>query len=180
MADFLYAQKFVEQWEGFHSNDPDDPGGETLYGITRRDFPNWEGWKLWDRDKKASPELKSLSREFYRQRFWHALQLHQFPAKRLAAIVYQAAISCGERRVARWLQAALNNVIGTELRVDGRVGNHTLHAIQTAMDKGYMGLIEDNVLSRQRRHYIDLVDRKPELNKFFDGWMNRVNSAEKL
>lgn len=51
MADFDQAHKFVERREGFYSNDPADPGGETLYGIARTRHPNWGGWETWDQNR---------------------------------------------------------------------------------------------------------------------------------
>lgn len=180
MADFSQAHKFVEKWEGFYSCDPDDPGGETLYGISRVHHPGWGGWEIWDREHKETPELLACRDAFYQAEFWGPLNLQKFPSRRLAIIVYQAAVNCGIRRVARWLQSTLNNVTDADLLVDGKIGNHTLHAIQSAFEKGYMRLIEDSVLAKQRQHYEYLVDGDPRLQKFLKGWMNRIKAAEGL
>lgn len=38
-ADFEKAFNFVIEWEGGYVNDPNDPGGETKYGISSRSYP---------------------------------------------------------------------------------------------------------------------------------------------
>ena len=36
---FERAMTFVRAAEGGYYNHPNDPGGETMYGITKRDYP---------------------------------------------------------------------------------------------------------------------------------------------
>jgi len=38
--EFEKALKFVLKWEGGYCNDPNDPGGETKYGISKKSYPN--------------------------------------------------------------------------------------------------------------------------------------------
>ncbi len=73
-------QKSVEDlltnWEGGYVNDPDDPGGETMFGISRRSYPHLDIFNLtrddaigiyyrdfWQKyrldDKVADPELRA-------------------------------------------------------------------------------------------------------------------------
>ena len=37
---FNEAVEFVLRWEGGYTNDPNDPGGETKYGISKRAYPD--------------------------------------------------------------------------------------------------------------------------------------------
>ena len=180
MPDFNQAHKFVARWEGLYSNDPLDPGGETLHGITRRDFPDWPGWEIWDRDKKDGPEIIAHRDALYQSQFWTPLRAQEYPTRRLAIIVYQAAVNCGVRRVSRWLQSTLNTVAGADLMVDGRIGEATIRALRKAFEDGFIKIVEDTVLNHQQRHYTSLVDRNPKLGRFLRGWMNRIRAAEKL
>ncbi len=34
--------------EGTWSNDPNDTGRETVFGVSRGNFSNWAGWKIVD------------------------------------------------------------------------------------------------------------------------------------
>lgn len=38
--DFLKSMIFILKWEGGYVNDPNDPGGKTKYGISKRSFPD--------------------------------------------------------------------------------------------------------------------------------------------
>jgi lysozyme family protein len=51
---FDKALSFVLSWEGGYSNDPDDPGGETNFGISKRSYPNEN---IKDMTKERASEL---------------------------------------------------------------------------------------------------------------------------
>ena len=78
------------------------------------------------------------------------------------------------RTASRWLQRSLNEIHPLPLKVDGRVGNHTLYALYDCLNAGRLGEVEDNVLAHQKRHYEVLVDRDATQEKFLRGWMNRL------
>lgn len=54
--------------KGEHTKDPDDPGGETYSGISRRYNPNWKGWVFIDKGDYASAD--KLVRDFYFNNYW--------------------------------------------------------------------------------------------------------------
>ncbi len=175
MADFKKAHEFVAKWEGFYSNDPDDSGGETIYGISRVHHPNWEGWILVDEGKKDSIALKEMAEKLYRLRYWGPLNLEQVSNQRLATVVYQAGVNCGVSTAAKWLQQSLN-AFGAKLDIDGKVGNHTLHAIYERDKKGTLSEIVEAFLTHQKMRYYTLAQDGKD--KFLKGWLNRVSALE--
>ena len=57
------------QLEGFKANDPDDPGGLTVWGISSRYFP-----EVVEKMKDAKPEkAKEIAKDFYYHHFWQPL-----------------------------------------------------------------------------------------------------------
>lgn len=60
MTKFDRVMNFVLQWEGGYVNDPNDPGGETKFGISKRSHPHLD--------------IKNLTREealaIYREKYW--------------------------------------------------------------------------------------------------------------
>lgn len=52
MANFKIALDKVLSREGGYINDPDDKGGETYKGISRKYNPDWKGWRIIDNTKK--------------------------------------------------------------------------------------------------------------------------------
>ena len=53
MANFDIEFEKLILAEGGYVNDHDDAGGETYLGISRKNNPNWSGWKLIDSIKKG-------------------------------------------------------------------------------------------------------------------------------
>lgn len=53
-ADFRVAYKRLIKYEGYYVNDPNDYGGETYKGISRKFNPKWLGWKYIDAIKRKT------------------------------------------------------------------------------------------------------------------------------
>lgn len=77
--DFEPCLKSIFSEEGVYSNDKDDSGGETYYGIARNMNPKWAGWSIIDAYKKEKnfpkclethEELQRLKVEFYLKNYW--------------------------------------------------------------------------------------------------------------
>jgi hypothetical protein len=66
---FDRALAFVLLWEGGHSNDPDDAGGETYRGVSRKKNPQWPGWEFVDKKDfvTADKEIEA----FYKGNYWN-------------------------------------------------------------------------------------------------------------
>ena len=92
---FEKAVNFVLKWEGGYSNTPNDPGGETKYGISKRSYPD--------------VDIKNLTleqaKEIYRRDFWRAggCDNLEFP---LDAVVLDTAVNCGVERAKKFLGEA--------------------------------------------------------------------------
>lgn len=81
---FKTAMAFVRKWEGGYVNDPDDPGGETKYGISKRAYPK--------------EDIKNLTREraefLYKRDYWDVLNLDNFPQDK-AIVLFNVAVNMG-------------------------------------------------------------------------------------
>lgn len=84
---FEMAMAFVRKWEGTYVNDPDDPGGETKYGISKRAYPN--------------EDIKNLTREraeyLYKRDYWDKLSLDNYPQDK-AIVLFNVAVNMGTER----------------------------------------------------------------------------------
>lgn len=149
MADFQTAFSRTIGFEGSYSNDPDDPGGETYKGISRRYWPQWPGWKIVDGHKDADnfpsclagdPTLIQFVQLFYRNQFWVPLWCDQIPYQPLANEFFDTAVNVGLHSAVRWLQVGLNrfNKLGTlwpDIAEDGNMGPETTKVIDAAMTR---------------------------------------------
>lgn len=108
MADFNIAFEKIVFNEGGYVNDPDDAGGETYMGISRRAHPNAIIWKHIDKitakyktaktitkylkqNKELTQEIKAL----YKSDYWAPLKLSVEKSQRLANQIFDSAVNRG-------------------------------------------------------------------------------------
>jgi lysozyme family protein len=191
MADFEIAFDETMIREGGYVNDPDDRGGETYRGISRVFHGSWAGWQTIDRtrakdpddfesDLDSDPELDRLVKKFYRENFWNVLHGDEITDQHLANELFDTGVNQGSGTAIRYWQESLNLLNRNErdyadIEVDGKVGNQTLSATASFIERN--GSTESllkvlNLL--QGMHYIEKCQKTPSQRKFMFGWLKRV------
>ena len=86
---------FIFKWEGGYDNDPDDPGGETKFGIDKRSHPDVDIKNL----------TKEHAAEIYRKEYWEraGCESCRYP---LGEVMMNAAVNCGIGRMKKLLARA--------------------------------------------------------------------------
>ena len=109
MADFNKAFDKTSMHEGGYVYDPDDAGGETYRGISRKYNPQWIGWETIDKTRPNIPnnELDPLVRQFYKVGYWDINKLDNFPQS-VANEMFDTGVNMGTGRAAKFLQKSLN------------------------------------------------------------------------
>lgn len=92
--DFRRCLQFVLQWEGGYVNDPDDPGGETKWGISKKSYP--------DLDIKNLTPMQAL--EIYSRDYWDALDCDSYSLPN-AIVIFDSGVNVGVQRVRAWIDA---------------------------------------------------------------------------
>ena len=185
--DFNKALQHTLKFEGGYAHDPDDRGGETFRGISRRSWPDWPGWILIDRTKEAGllgakaidsrfaadEKMKGLVADFYYRRFWRPVEGVNPP--RLRAKLFDTAVNVGLVRAVKFLQGAINDFETSEpLTVDGVPGPKTRTALTMALTLAQAeGQLLMGFVRRQSDHYQALAKR-PGQTKFLRGWLRRA------
>jgi len=136
--DFDAALKLVLRYEGGYGNDPDDPGGETYKGISRRNHGAWAGWPRIDAHKghgdfskrlEGDARLQTLVADVYKDSYWLRNLCDQLPAG-IDLVVFDTAVNMGSGKAGRFLQQGVNKLLaGPVLKVDGVIGVLTLAAV---------------------------------------------------
>ena len=139
--------------EGGYVNDPDDPGGETNFGIAKRSHPDVDIKNL----------TKDGAKEIYKEHYWDANKVESLP-ENLRHIAFDMYVNQGKSRGVKILQQAAN-AKGADLKVDGGLGPKTIGALN--------GVELERVRAYRIKYYADLVTRKPDLEKFYFGWFRR-------
>jgi len=153
MADFDRALQYVLRWEGVYSLDPDDPGGETYCGISRKNWPDWIGWDKIDALKAKGilstkiplPELAESVWDFYHTQFWACIDGDHIEDQEVAEYVFDTAVNLGVVKALKMLALCGNDVSVIRDMIDWRLD-----------------------------YYIDKVCEKPAKVKYLNGWRNRA------
>lgn len=94
--------------EGGYVNDPDDAGGETYLGISRKNNPKWVGWEVIDDIKKKygtknitsrlkkDVVLTNSAKLLYKQNYWDVLELDDIPSQGIAHQLFDTCVNCGK------------------------------------------------------------------------------------
>lgn len=125
MAKFDIAYKKTGGWEGFYSNDKNDTGGETIYGVSRKNNPGWLGWRIVDEHKykpgfpgnlRGNKELPELAKELYKNKYWDVLRLSEIGSQNLANRLYDVSVNKGQGVALRFMNdlALLNSKTVTD------------------------------------------------------------------
>lgn len=146
---FAVAIDFVLRHEGGDVNDPDDPGGHTRFGISKRAHPDEDIGAL-TRDRAA---------EIYRYSYWDACRCDELPAA-LALMVFDSAVNQGPRAAVETLQRAVGTV------PDGILGPLTLDAAKRAAGRSAV------IAMAAERGF--RYGRTKNFERFGRGWMRRL------
>jgi lysozyme family protein len=153
---------FILKHEGGYVNDPHDAGGETNFGISKRQYPNLD--------------IKNLSMAqaaaIYQRDYYAKVKGDAMPAW-LALLLTDFAVNAGVGTAVRLLQRLLGQ------DVDGILGKNSLAAVQRAVANPDNQLCQDYVVGR-RAHYQNLAANKPSQQKFLKGWLNRTQECADL
>lgn len=105
--------------EGGYVNDPDDAGGETYLGISRKNNPKWVGWEVIDDIKKKygtknitsrlkkDVALTNSAKLLYKQNYWDILELDDIPSQGMAHQLFDTCVNCGKTTAIRIAQQVL-------------------------------------------------------------------------
>lgn len=172
---FQKAFKVVKKWEGGYVNDPDDYGGETYCGITRRYNPTWFGWHLIEKHKDScrivwnenlGPLVDHYVTDYYLDR-WLNGRFDEI--QDTAKVVYLFDFSNTGEIYVVINKLALND-FGYNFSLDYTVDEVYITAINTVPSADYISL-----LRVKRAAYYELIaSRYPFQKKFLQGWKNRA------
>jgi len=166
----LFAKQSLMN-EGLLSNDPDDAGGATIFGISkvfwRKDYKIVKA--LWDAGKYM--EALEYAVDFYYRNFY-TTYLERIPID-TAYRTFDFGINAGLKKSVKFLQRTVNQInkieksYGAKIYVDGVFGMQTVNAI----NKVPSSLLLYNYKKRLEEYY----RTRKKFWKFGKGWLKRLN-----
>ena len=144
--------------EGGYSDDPNDPGGETRWGISKRAYPGEDIKRLTVEQAKA----------IYWRDYWNRLRCGDMRGD-VAAELFDTAVNMGTG-VAAFLAQEACNYLGESLRVDGTIGPVTIAALARQASPDLLKVLNGLQLCR----YVALVTQNPSHQRYARGWLKRI------
>lgn len=155
------ALAHILKYEGGYVNHPNDPGGMTNLGVTKRVWEEWTGKPATEADMRAL--TPAMVGPLYKKRYWDAVRGDDLPAG-VDLCVFDCAVNAGVGRASKFLQ----HVVGAT--VDGQIGPATIAAVT----KEPAALIIENFCALREAHYKSLNT----FDTFGKGWMRRLASVK--
>lgn len=136
--------------EGNYSNNPNDPGGETKYGISKRAYPNLVIKKLTEED----------AFNIYQRDFWNRIGADKLPDG-VAYQLFDFAINSGIETSIRYFQRSLG------VADDGFFG--PVSFARAAI------VSESDMIMNLNAERLDYMTRLKNWPKFGKGWARRIS-----
>jgi len=163
-----------EGWDKF-TDDPDDPGGATRWGISLRTAEIHA--ELFDIDGDGdvdADDIEHLDRDtaedYYLEYVWKPQGCDQIAADAVAAKVLDLSVNMGNTRGAKRIQMALR-AVGRPTAIDGKIGPHTIGRINEAPTLAMMAAYRSEAAGYYR---MITALREKKFSKYIDGWLNRA------
>jgi len=143
--------------EGGYVNDPNDRGGETKFGISKRAYPN--------------TDIKNLTvdqaKEIYKRDYWDKVKADDILSDTISYELFDTAVNMGVRTASKLAQMVC------DAYPDGFIGKNTLTLINEMDEELFIAKFKIAKIAR----YAYLVKKRPSNRKFLFGWINRVLGA---
>jgi len=163
-SNFDAALAHVLKSEGLWSDNPKDPGGATMKGITFAVFKEFKHNPNLTKD-----DLRNVSdqdvHDLYKQLYWDKVHGDDLPSG-VDYAVFDAAVNMGVGRAAKLLQEAVG------VAADGIIGQGTLQAVQKANPRSLL----ENFAAEKTAFYKSLST----FGTFGKGWLNRVAEVKTI
>ena len=153
--------------EGGYSNDKNDKGGKTKYGIIEEEA----------RDFGYKGDMQDLTKDFaksiYLKKYYLGNKLDKVINNKVALSVCDWAVNSGKNGIKN-AQIAINQLTNANLDADGIIGNKTLEALNAADPEKFLEVYHN----LQRIYYRAKVADDKTQERFLAGWLNRVQKKE--
>ena len=157
--------------EGGYVDNPDLIDQPTNTGVTQPALDkynaNHPNFNFPENVKDLGPEQVQ---QIYKEDYYDERRIGEIENERIAMAIYDMGLMSNFRNVGKMVQETLNDSIGESLKVDGKIGNNTIGALNNIPENKVDKFMDD--LKENRLEYLQGL---PDWEKYGDGWTNRTN-----
>jgi len=151
--DTAVAKTLIREGGARFTDNQDDRGGATKYGISQRAYPNLDIASLTEDQAKA----------IYKRDYWDRVCGDLLKSQSVAENVFDTAVNMGPTTATKLVQMILG------VAIDGKFGPATLDAANRSDEKAFLS---DFTLAKVAR-YAAICNKDNSQSKFLLGWINR-------
>ncbi len=163
-----FEEAFAHAVKSGYADDPVDRGGATMCGVTIATYTEYCRRK--GRTKPTKAQLRNLTAaewlDIFITMFWNSWKADQIKSQPIANILVDWVWASGPGVGIKTPQRILG------VKADGIVGPKTLAALNSQDPEKLFGIIHQARIN----HIEAFVKSKPAQKRFYNGWMNRINS----
>ncbi len=167
MERFKKFLDYIFEVEGGFTDDENDRGGKTNWGITEEEA----------REFGYTGDMRNLTKDFakniYLKKYYLGNKLDKVVNDKVALSICDWAVNSG-RNGTKNAQIAINQLTNANLDVDGIIGNKTLEALNSADPEKFLEVYHN----LQRIYYKGKVEADRTQERFLTGWLNRIQRKE--
>ena len=161
---YQHCLEMILHHEGGYVNHPEDPGGITNLGVTKRVYEEWVGTKVTE-EKMKNLKVEDVA-PIYNKNYWFRVKGNQLPSG-LDLCVFDFGVNAGTGRAAKYLQ----KMVGAT--ADGAIGPATLRALETYVSEvGLKGAIE-----QYQKDRLAYYKKLKHFKTFGKGWTRRTKET---
>lgn len=151
-----------------YTNDPNDKGGPTRYGITKKTYEEFFG-KLVD-DSEIEDMTEDVAKKIYATNYWHKLGCDRLLSLPIAIALFDTGVLYGVNRAAKLAQRALS-FCGAPIRIDGQIGDQSVQHLNQVKDPLFIRTFREQILQRIN----EVIEEVPSDEEYRHGWTNRAD-----
>lgn len=157
--------------EGKYVDDPKQIDQPTNSGITQ---PTLDKYNADHPDFNFPDKVKELTgeqaRQIYDEDYYDERRIGDIENKRIANAIFDMGVMSNFNNVGKIIQETLNHSLNANLKVDGKIGNNTITALNHIPDNKV-----DDFMHDLKENRIEYLRGLSDWGKYGNGWTNRTN-----
>lgn len=169
-TNFQYAYKKILEHEGNYVYHPDDKGGETYRGITKKYASQWYGWRYVNKTKNKVryqdiPQANFWAQDYYLT-IWIREGFDKIHDKKLAAYLFDYRINAytAPKEIRKVL-----NVVGLCIPISNKFTAEVAECVNVAPN----WLLKNRLENTRTKHYKRIASRNETQKQFLSHWLKR-------
>ena len=112
---------------------------------------------------------------FYKKVYWDEYNYNAINSLPIATKIFDMAVNMGAHEAHTLVQRSLTYCGHSEIAIDGILGGKSIGAINEICLHGRQADLRIELINEAKWFYEHLVEEKPTLKKFLNGWLERAS-----